>query len=83
MPRSSFELRLPELGLAEVPIRVCCWLVPEGRRVVEGDRLVEVWAGEVTVDLDAPATGTLIQRRVEEDEDVTVGQVLAVIRAEA
>ena len=76
------QLRLPDLGLAGLPITVSCWLVPQGRRVVEGDRLVEILAGEVTVDLDAPATGTLVQRRVDEDQPVTVGQVLGVIRAD-
>ena len=33
------------------------WLVEPGSAVVEGDRLLEVLAGCVTVDLPAPASG--------------------------
>jgi pyruvate/2-oxoglutarate dehydrogenase complex dihydrolipoamide acyltransferase (E2) component len=51
-------------------------------RVVEGDRLVEVTAGDVTVDLAAPASGVLVERCVRTDERLTVGQVLARIRPE-
>jgi 2-oxoglutarate dehydrogenase E2 component (dihydrolipoamide succinyltransferase) len=79
MSPTRVELCLPDLDLGEVPVTACCWHAGVGQRVVEGDRLLEVLAGDVTVDLPAPATGVLIQRAVEIDEQLTVGQVLAVI----
>jgi pyruvate/2-oxoglutarate dehydrogenase complex dihydrolipoamide acyltransferase (E2) component len=81
MPSEIHEIRLPELGLGNIPITVSCWLVPSGTLVIEGDRLIEVLAGDVTVDLSAPATGKLLRRQVVEGESVTTGQVLGMVRA--
>lgn len=76
------ELRLPDLDLGETPITACSWYVAVGQRVVEGDRLLELLAGEVTVDLASPATGILRERCVEIDDRLTIEQVLAVIAGE-
>ena len=61
---------------------VSAWHGKVGERVVEGDRLVEVTAGDVTVDLAAPASGVLAERCVRIDDRLTVGQVLARIQTE-
>jgi pyruvate/2-oxoglutarate dehydrogenase complex dihydrolipoamide acyltransferase (E2) component len=76
------ELRLPNLDLPGVSVTACSWHARTGQRVIEGDRLLEVLAGDATVDLPAPATGVLIQRHVEIDQPLEIGQVLAVIEAE-
>lgn len=76
---NAHPLKVPELGLAGVPIRVSVWLVATGRRVSEGERIVQLCAGDVVVDLPAPATGRLTGKRVEEDGEVAVGQLLAEI----
>ena len=76
-------LRLPELGLSHVPIVASLWLVRRGNEVSEGDRLLEVLAGEVTIDLSAPASGILLEKLVAADEPLVVGQPLAVIEASA
>jgi pyruvate/2-oxoglutarate dehydrogenase complex dihydrolipoamide acyltransferase (E2) component len=81
MSGSRVELCLPDLDLGDTPVTACSWHVKVGQRVVEGDRLLEVLAGDVTVDLPSPATGVLAERRVEIDDRLTVGQVLAVIEA--
>ena len=67
---------VPEFGL-DVPLVVAVWLVPEGAAVAEGDRVVQLVAGGVTIDLEAPVTGRLVACLVEEDEAVTAGTVLA------
>jgi pyruvate dehydrogenase E2 component (dihydrolipoamide acetyltransferase) len=69
------ELILPELGVPG-PVRLSVWLVEDGSEVTEGDRLVELLAGNATVDLPAPASGVLRQKVVGEDEAVISGQVL-------
>ena len=76
------ELCLEDLDLPGVAVVVSAWHGKVGERVVEGDRLVEVTAGDVTVDLAAPASGVLVERCVRTDERLTVGQVLARIRPE-
>lgn len=79
MPARRHELLLPDLGLAEETVAVSLWLVEPGCEVTEGDRLVELIAGSVTVDLPSPASGVLERTFVEEDEPLQVGQRLATI----
>ncbi len=75
------EVLLPDLGMADVPVLVSVWLVEPGAAVVEGDRLLEVVAGSVTVDLPSPASGTLAEVLVAEDEPLVIGQLLAIVVA--
>ena len=75
------ELRLPELGLGDAMVTASMWLVESGNEVTEGDRLLEVLSGSVTVDLPAPTSGRLIETTVEVDEEISVGQLLGVIEA--
>jgi 2-oxoglutarate dehydrogenase E2 component (dihydrolipoamide succinyltransferase) len=76
-------LVMPDLDLPpQQAVRVSCWLIPLGRTVFEGDRVLELAAGEVTVDLPAPAAGRLVQKSVAEGEVVAVNQVLGVIQIE-
>jgi pyruvate/2-oxoglutarate dehydrogenase complex dihydrolipoamide acyltransferase (E2) component len=71
------ELTLPDIDLPGVPIIVSAWHAKAGQRVIEGDRLIEISAGDVTVDLSAPATGVLAEQCVRIDDRITVGQRLA------
>jgi pyruvate/2-oxoglutarate dehydrogenase complex dihydrolipoamide acyltransferase (E2) component len=75
------ELIVPELGLREGELVLSLWLVPRGSEVTAGDRLVEVLADSVTVDLPAPASGILIKTLVAEDEPIAVGQTLGIIES--
>jgi 2-oxoglutarate dehydrogenase E2 component (dihydrolipoamide succinyltransferase) len=81
MPPSRHLLVLPDLGLPDLTIVASGWLVESGSTVVEGDRLLEVLAGSVTVDLPAPASGILTEQLVSEDDELHVGQVLAIVVA--
>lgn len=71
------RLAVPELGLEGVPLQVSLWLVPEGAAVMEGDRVVELVAGGVTIDLEAPVSGRLVAQVVDEDDSVAAGTVIA------
>ena len=83
MPTSLHPLILPDLGLPGVTVVASGWLVEAGSSVVAGDRLLEVLAGSVTVDLAAPASGILSELLVSEDDELHVGQVLAIVTASA
>ena len=76
------DLTLPDLGLDDQPIVLSLWLVKTGGPVMEGEPVVEVLAGGVTVDLPAPADGILAKKLVAESEPLAVGQRLAVIESE-
>jgi len=69
----------PDLGIAGVVVSL--WLVAEGAEVLEGDRVVELVAGGVTVDLGAPVTGRLVGQLVDEDASAVAGAVLAEFEA--
>jgi pyruvate/2-oxoglutarate dehydrogenase complex dihydrolipoamide acyltransferase (E2) component len=72
-------LLMPELGLSDIPIVASVWHVERGQQVSEGDRLLEVLAGEITVDLPSPTSGVLSQVLVSEDDPLSIGQQLAII----
>ncbi len=71
------ELVLPDLDVGEIPIFASNWLVDLGAPVEVGDRLLEVLADGLTIDLSSPRTGVLAEILTEEDMPLKVGQVLA------
>lgn len=76
-------LVVPECGLAGARLSVSLWLVPRGAMVLAGDRVVELVAPGVTIDLEAPVSGRLVSLLVEEDQPVTAGMVAAEFEAAA
>jgi pyruvate/2-oxoglutarate dehydrogenase complex dihydrolipoamide acyltransferase (E2) component len=81
VPPRQVELRLTDLGLGDTPITASVWHANLGDSLLEGGRLLEVAAGEVTVDLSSPAPGTLVAKLVEVDDELAVGQVLGIVAA--
>ncbi len=75
--RRRVPLVMPDLGLGEMPVSVSLWLVPAAASVLAGDRVVELVAGGVTIDLQAPVNGRLVAQLADEDEPVGPGRVLA------
>jgi len=74
---------LPDLGVSDAAtLSVSFWFADEGDEVIEGDRLVELVAGPVTIDVPAPATGRLVEIRVTEEDAVHAGDILAIVESE-
>lgn len=80
---TPMEIVVPDFDLPGIPLSICAWLVAPGERVYEGDRVVEIFAGEVTIDIGSPAAGVLLEQLATEDETVAVGQVVGRIEAES
>jgi pyruvate/2-oxoglutarate dehydrogenase complex dihydrolipoamide acyltransferase (E2) component len=76
-------LVVPDLGTGPIPVTVSLWLVPRGASVLAGDRVVELVAGGVTIDLEAPVSGRLVSQLADEDEVVVTSRVLAEFEAAA
>jgi pyruvate/2-oxoglutarate dehydrogenase complex dihydrolipoamide acyltransferase (E2) component len=76
-PLRREPLVVPEFGLGDMPLVLSLWLVPPGATVIEGDRVAELVAGGVTIDLEAPVSGRLVVQHVDEDEPVETGVVIA------
>ncbi|MDJ0638951.1 MAG: lipoyl domain-containing protein [Paracoccaceae bacterium] len=76
---AQVEFKLPELGNEVTEAQVDLWHAAVGDAVSEGEPLLSITTPKVTMDLDAPASGTLVSVHAEEDEVVNVGALLAVI----
>jgi 2-oxoglutarate dehydrogenase E2 component (dihydrolipoamide succinyltransferase) len=70
---------LPELGESVTEGTVNRWLKQIGESVKNDEPLLEVSTDKVDTEIPSPAAGTLLEIRVQEDETVEVGAVLAVI----
>ena len=77
LPPPRQRLAVPDFGIGGVPLTLSLWLVPAGASVAAGDRVAELAAGGVTIDLESPVSGRLVVQCVDEDETVTTGVVIA------
>ncbi len=75
----STVVRLPELGESVTEGTVTRWLKQVGDQVAADESLLEVSTDKVDTEIPSPASGTLLEIRVNEDETVEVGAELAVI----
>lgn len=73
---------LPQLGTEVTEAEIDEWLAAEGAPVAEGAPLVVITTPKVTLEIEAPATGTLKAIAVPAGEIVEVGAVLGTIEAE-
>jgi pyruvate dehydrogenase E2 component (dihydrolipoamide acetyltransferase) len=73
---------MPMLGMAQETGKVLRWLKQDGDTVRKGEPLLEVETDKVTVEIEAPADGTLAGVRVAEGTEVPVGEVIALVLAE-
>jgi pyruvate/2-oxoglutarate dehydrogenase complex dihydrolipoamide acyltransferase (E2) component len=69
-------ITLPDVGADAV---MSVWYIRPGEPVYEGDRVAEVLLPGVTVDVHAPATGTLGDRHVLPGDRVGPGDTLGTI----
>ena len=76
-PQSLVPVVLPDLGTADVALRVTAWYVEPGDSVESGEPILEVMIPGITCDIAAPAAGTVsrLERRL--DAIVTAGEIVA------
>ena len=70
---------MPALGMAQETGKILRWLKAAGDPVSKGEALMEIETDKVTVEVEAPAAGTLAAIRAGEGEDVPVGVTVALI----
>ncbi|MGH2934472.1 MAG: dihydrolipoamide acetyltransferase family protein [Gaiellaceae bacterium] len=76
------DVIMPALGMAQDTGKVLRWLKEDGASVVKGEPLLEVETDKVTVEIEAPAAGTLAGLAVPEGAEVPVGSVIACVLAD-
>jgi len=75
------EVIMPALGMAQETGKVLRWLKREGEVIAKGEPLLEVETDKVTVEIEAPAGGTLSGVSAGEGAEVPVGTVIAFVVA--
>lgn len=73
------EIRVPSLGESVTTATVAKLLVPPGSSVRADQPVVELETDKVSVEVPAPQAGILAQYSVKAGEDVSVGDILAVL----
>lgn len=58
------------------------WFAREGRHVQAGETVCEIQIEKVSIDVPAPASGTVVERRLNEDDTVARDGVLGYIEPE-
>jgi len=73
------EVKLPELGESVTEGTITRWLKEVGDQIEVDEPLVEISTDKVDTEIPSPVAGTVLEIKAQEDEDVEVGQVLALV----
>lgn len=79
---SKVDVKIPSVGESVTEVTVARWLVEEGSYVEKDQVIVELESDKASMELPCEEAGT-ITFKVEEDEDVNVGDVIAEIDTSA
>src|SRR3954471_10017688 len=75
----STPVKLPELGESVTEGTVTRWLKQVGDTVEVDEPLLEVSTDKVDTEIPSPVAGTVLEIKVQEDENADVGADLAII----
>ena len=76
----NIEIELPDLGADEGDTAtVSEWHFEEGDDIRDGEELLEVTTDTETIQVPCHVAGILVERLVEEDDLVRVGDALAIV----
>jgi pyruvate dehydrogenase E2 component (dihydrolipoamide acetyltransferase) len=75
------DVIMPALGMAQETGTLLQWLKAEGEQVTQGEPLLEVETDKARVEIEAPASGTLVNVTAGPGDEIPVGQVIASILA--
>jgi pyruvate dehydrogenase E2 component (dihydrolipoamide acetyltransferase) len=73
---ATIEFKLPDIGEGIAEGEIVKWLVKAGDVVKEHQSVVEVMTDKATVEVPAPASGTITKLHVKDGQTVPVGTVL-------
>lgn len=75
----SETITLPELGESVTEGTITRWLKEVGDEVAIDEPIVEVSTDKVDTEIPSPVAGTIVEIKVREDQEVEVGQILALV----
>lgn len=74
---------MPNLGYDMETGRISAWLRVVGDRVTRGEAIAEIETEKSTVEMEATATGTIVEIVHQQGDEVAVGEVIAFLDDEA
>jgi pyruvate/2-oxoglutarate dehydrogenase complex dihydrolipoamide acyltransferase (E2) component len=77
-----YEMALPKFAHAMTEGEIAEWHKKQGDRVKEGEILFDLITEKVTVPVESPVSGTLMEIKVGQNETVPVGTIVALIETE-
>ena len=75
----TVEIKVPEVGESITEVEIGVWLKQEGDWVDVDEFIVEVESDKATLQIPAPAAGTLVKRLKNAGEAAAVGEVIATL----
>ncbi len=73
----STDVPVPDMGEGIEEVTIVEWLRQVGDSVTEGDPIVSVETDKATMEIEAPASGTLTELLVEAGDAPEVGDLIA------
>jgi pyruvate/2-oxoglutarate dehydrogenase complex dihydrolipoamide acyltransferase (E2) component len=73
---ARIAIEMPKLGYDMETGKVASWVRKVGDSVSRGDVLAEIETEKSTVDMEAMASGTLVEQTVQPGQEVAVGTVI-------
>ena len=73
------EVIIPELGDGVEKAKISFWHYEEGDQVEKNADLVEIATDKATFNVPAPESGIVTQLNFKEDDEVEIGEVVALI----
>ena len=77
------EVTMPNLGYDMEEGKVQAWLKSVGDRVERGEPIAEIETDKTTVEMEAMASGTLVEILCETGSEAAVGSAIAIIESES
>lgn len=75
----AVDVIMPAMGATQETGRLVRWFKQEGDSVAKGERLMEVETDKSVVEVEAPTSGILASVTAAPDDEIPVGQVIALI----
>lgn len=80
---TRIAIQMPKLGYDMETGRVAAWTKRVGDRVQRGDVIAEIETEKTTVEMEAPASGTLVEIVAEPGTELPVGTPIGYLEDEA
>jgi pyruvate dehydrogenase E2 component (dihydrolipoamide acetyltransferase) len=77
------DVTMPNLGYDMEEGRIVSWLKKVGDPVERGEPIAEIETDKTTVEMEAMASGTLVEILVEEGSEAAVGEVIARLESDS